>query len=278
MVNPGRLTDGFMDAQIGGYVSADQAGDVFSGMLMQEGALRRSVGAAESARRGDGTDPRGGSALARPIVPPGDDPRAGAGAGTGLIERAATADATRDEPLTSFVDTEQNVLNQYLAEGEKLLKEGQYYRAARAYTLARTIDYHNPLPLLGRAMSYLAAGDYMTSAVNLFQAIESFERLSEYRIDLPAFIPDVTVLDRRRADLERRLEAYEDFRLRFLLGFAEICSGFEEMGIANLERAVQNAPPGMSALTRFVTGLEQRVRERDTRDEESTEQRKPQTP
>ena len=47
--------------------------------------------------------------------------------------------------------------------------------------MARMLDANNPLPLLGRAVSLLAAGDYMSSSTNLFQAIRLFEALADSR-------------------------------------------------------------------------------------------------
>ena len=67
---------------------------------------------------------------------------------------------------------------------------------------------------------------------------------------------DLTVLDKRRAHLERRLEKYDDFRLRFLLGFAEYYSGVEKLGLSNLTKAVEHVPEELSNVRRFVETLE----------------------
>jgi hypothetical protein len=50
-------------------------------------------------------------------------------------------------------------------------------------------------------------------------------------------VVDLTVLGKRRAYLEQRLEKYDDFRLRFLLGFAEYYSGLDKPGLDNLTKA-----------------------------------------
>jgi len=164
-----------------------------------------------------------------------------------------------DHPLKTFVGTEESVINAYLAQAETHLKNGQYYRAVTAYDLARVVDVRNPLPLMGRSMALLVAGDYLTSANDLFHAIRLFESLARFQIDLRAFVPDLDALDRRRADLEQRLESYDDFRLRFLLGYAEYCSGLETIGLVNLRKAAQSAPEEMEAVRRFVDILDQRV-------------------
>ncbi len=144
--------------------------------------------------------------------------------------------------LRSFVGTEQSILNRYLNTAEKALRAGEYYRSAALYKMAMAAEPANPLPYLGRSMSLLAAGDYVTSVTDLFTAIQLYDALGLFDLDLRAFIADLTVLDRRRADLEARLEVHDDYRLRFLLGYAEYCSGFDEVGLANLDRAVRSAP------------------------------------
>ena len=107
-------------------------------------------------------------------------------------------------------------------------------------------------------MAMLAAGNYLTSSTNLFQAVQHYEALSQFRIDLNAFLPDVNVLDRRRADLERQLEVNDDYRLRFLLGFTEHCCGLSEIGIENMSRAADQAPANRDFLRRFASDVKQR--------------------
>jgi hypothetical protein len=139
------------------------------------------------------------------------------------------------------------------------MEAGQYYKAAGMYDFARAVDLRNPLPLLGRSMALLAAGDYLASSNNLFQAIQLFDPLGYFRVDLASFVPDLSVLDSRRADLERQLESFDDFRLRFLLGWAEYCSGLEELGLSNLEKAAEAAPESLTSVRRFVDNLKSRT-------------------
>ena len=162
------------------------------------------------------------------------------------------------QPLRTFVGSEQSQLNEYLDEAEALLHAGRYYQAAGQYELARTVAPDNPLPLLGQSTALLAAGEYLSSANHLFHAIRLFDSLALYDLDMKAFIPDLAMLDRRRADLEQRLERHEVFKLRFLLGYAEYCSGLERIGLADLEKAVADAPEEWSYLHKFVDTLRTR--------------------
>ena len=107
-------------------------------------------------------------------------------------------------------------------------------------------------------MALLAAGEYVSSATSLFQAIDAYKGLADFPVDLAAFVPDVKVLDRRRADLERQLESRENFRLRFLLGYAEYSSGLQKIGLENMTIAASAAPADQEHLRRFVQSLAMR--------------------
>jgi len=198
--------------------------------------------------------------LLRPTIPLPDEQMTGPGAAepAGVAAPQGPAGmlaAAGEQPLRTFVGTERSAVNGYLAQAEEQLKSGQYYGAATAYGMAHAIDPRNPLPLIGRAMALLAAGDYVSSVTDLFQGIAVFESLAMVRIDLTAFVPDLKILDRRRADLERRLANFDDYRLRFLLGFAEYSSGLIDAGTANIRKAAESLPEGMDAVRRFAAAL-----------------------
>ena len=161
-------------------------------------------------------------------------------------------------PISTFVGTQNTAINAHLAEAEDLLKQGQYYRAAEAYTVAQTVDPTNPLPHLGRSVSLLAAGDYMSSATALFTAMRLFDSLGRFQIDLKSFVPDASVLESRRADLEKRLQLFDDFRLRFLLGYLQYSTGLPDAGLANMEAAAQKSPSEFQAVGQFVSDLKAR--------------------
>ncbi|GMV96953.1 MAG: hypothetical protein AMXMBFR83_13120 [Phycisphaerae bacterium] len=158
-------------------------------------------------------------------------------------------------PLRSLVGKSGSAVNLRLGEGQEYLKNGQYYRAAEAFEMARLIEPANPLPLLGESLALLGAGEYMTSANYLFTGIRLYDSLARVRVDLNALIPDARMLENRRADLEKRLEGLDDFRLRFLLGYVEYSTGREPAGIANMERAVKELPSGFDVVRRFVEQL-----------------------
>ncbi len=185
--------------------------------------------------------------LARPIGPPAPAAQP--------YRPAWRPELTPDMPLKTFTGTPDERLNEQMRLAEDNLRSQQYYDAAHRYDMAHAIDLTNPMPLFGRAMALLAAGDYLTSSNDLFMAIELAGPRATVKIDLTQFIPDLSALDRRRAFLEQRLETVDDFRLRFLLGWAEYMSGLTEDGLMNLRNAAQAAPESMDTLRRFVQSL-----------------------
>jgi hypothetical protein len=232
----------------GELTSPGQAGDAFAGMRQMRGELLQPVRPPQTLAEAAARQRAGTGTLAHRLAPERPGPVLPT---PGVMPRRPVDMG----PVRTFVGTEQSALNRYLSQAERSMREGQYYRAADEYEIALAIAPDNPLPSLGRSLALLAAGEYMSSASSLFRAISSYEGLAEFPVDLPAFIPDVRMLDRRRADLERRLEGKDDFRLRFLLGYAEYCSGLQKLGFENMQRAAAAAPVELEALRRFVASL-----------------------
>jgi tetratricopeptide (TPR) repeat protein len=260
---PGRLQDNRLPAEAVGpapratlvLTSPTEAQDAFAGMQQIRSGLVQPLRRPPTVAQADAEKRAEGATLLRPLQPaqpPTESTQAPPPTHPGRLR-------VEPEPLRSFVGTEKSALNRYLGQAEAALRSGQYYKAQGLYDIARTIDPGNPLPLLGRAIALLAAGEYVSSAESLFRAIELYEDLSQFPVELTSFLPDVKMLDRRRADLEQRLQSQENHRLRFLLGYAEYTSGLQKLGLANMQRAAGEAPAELDHLRRFVAALEART-------------------
>lgn len=193
-------------------------------------------------------------------TPGGTAPRT-TGGGAILAEALASQEPS-GLSLRSFVGTEASSLNAQLRYAEEAMKVGRYYRAAEAYGLARKIAPDNPLPALGQCLALLAAGDYVASSSYLFEAVHLFGSLGDFSLDMKAFIPDINLLDSRRADLEKRLAVRDNGRLRFLLGFTEYNSQLKKLGVGNMTNGMQlltGQDVDMTAVRRFVESLQAKV-------------------
>jgi hypothetical protein len=168
-----------------------------------------------------------------------------------LSKSAKWARDVLEDPVKTFVGKYENQLNQYLAAGEEALHAGEYYRAAKLFDLAATVDPQNPLPFLHRGHALAAAGDYVSAVSSLERGIRLFPHIAAFRVDLIALVGNRDIFDVRRADLESRLSQGEQYDLRFLLGYLEFYSGLNEEGLKNLKSAGQAAPPD-SPITTFA--------------------------
>ncbi|MFC1676903.1 tetratricopeptide repeat protein [Planctomycetota bacterium] len=157
----------------------------------------------------------------------------------------------------TFASYSEDNFNKHLRAGEKYLKEGKYYRAADAYTLASIYKPTNPLALAGKSHALLAAGEYMSSALFLSRAIEIFPEYVLVKIDVDIMIGDRDNLESRIADIKRWAEKSSSGELEFLLGYVyyqmdrliwarrAIDSAYEKMpnsmAVAVLKQAIENA-------------------------------------
>ncbi|RMF79036.1 MAG: hypothetical protein D6744_09495, partial [Planctomycetota bacterium] len=103
----------------------------------------------------------------------------------------------------------------------------------------------------GKGHAALASGDYQSAAVYLLRGFERFPALTRFKIDLESLLGGGEIVDIRRADLMRLLQANDDPRLRFLLGYLEVYGGHRESGLEHLRAAADGAPFG-SILRRFA--------------------------
>lgn len=155
-----------------------------------------------------------------------------------------------DQAPSSFAGEVESDLNVRIRRGEAFMREGKFYDAAAQYAIAATLAPDDPLVRLGQGHAYLAAGDYLSAVYYLTLGLEHFSEVARFKLDLYNFVNNPNILDIRRADLENKLERREDYRLRFLLGYAEYYGGLKEFGLRQLELAAEEAPTG-SVIARF---------------------------
>lgn len=147
-------------------------------------------------------------------------------------------------PLASFAGRAQSPLNDLMRSAEDLVVQQRYRDAARQYERAERLEPRNPLPLLGKGHALLAEGQYDSAAVSILRGLERYPDLTRFSMDIEALLGGGEIVDIRRAEITARLQANEDANLRFLLGYIEYHSGQKELGLANLQRAADEAPIG----------------------------------
>jgi len=119
----------------------------------------------------------------------------------------------------TFASFSKDKFNQHITAAEVYLKEGKYYRAANAYTLASIYKPDDPLAYAGKSHALFAAGEYMSSALFLSRALEIFPEYARFKIDIEAMVGDRDKLESRIVDVEQWLQRSEAAELQFLLGY-----------------------------------------------------------
>lgn len=119
----------------------------------------------------------------------------------------------------SFAALSKDKFNQNMQAGEQYLKQGKYYRAVDAYTLALIYKPNDPLAYAGKSLALFAAGEYISSALFLSRAIELFPEYAMFDIDIVAMTGDRDILETRAADAEQWLQKTDIAELHFLLAY-----------------------------------------------------------
>lgn len=96
----------------------------------------------------------------------------------------------------------RDLYNAYLAKAEKLSLSGRFYSAVRELENADMLDPANPLARVGMSVAYLGAGEPLTAANYLYDAVAIFPPLMEVRIDLDTMI-EKSVQEERIAELDK---------------------------------------------------------------------------
>jgi tetratricopeptide (TPR) repeat protein len=161
----------------------------------------------------------------------------------------------------AFWDTK---FNQHMATAEKYLEEGRFYRSADAYTLALVYKSAEPLAYMGKSHAFLAAGEYMSSALFLSRAVTTasegsdekdggIQQLLAASSRLLAFI-DKDTLESRLVDVEQWQQRSGSVELQFLLGYIYYQMGRLEAAREVIDDAYDKMPEASAvvALRRII--------------------------
>ena len=154
----------------------------------------------------------------------------------------------------TFASFSRDKFNQYLRSAEAYLKEGKYYRAADAYTLASVYKPNDPLAYAGKSHALFAAGEYMSSALFLSRAIEIFPEYAQFKIDIEAMVGDRDKLESRIVDINEWLKESKAAELYFLLSYVYYQMDMLEQAKKAIETAYEEMPeaPAVIVLRRAI--------------------------
>ncbi|HUV40399.1 MAG TPA: tetratricopeptide repeat protein [Sedimentisphaerales bacterium] len=132
--------------------------------------------------------------------------------------------------------------NEHIEAAEKYLKQGRYYRAADAYTLASIYKQNDLVVSAGKSHALFAAGEYISSALFLSRVLEAFGEYADTKVDLVALIGDRDVVDNRILEIQQWLEKSDAGELHFLLGYVYYRMGRLDAAQKALQAAYEKMP------------------------------------
>jgi hypothetical protein len=135
----------------------------------------------------------------------------------GEVDHAKAA-AIRGSHKT-FKDWAAAKFAEYVKAAEEFLKEGKYYKAADAYTLASVYEPENALAYGGKALALFATGEYMSSSYFLEKAITLSPEYAQRKIDLVAMLVDRDMIENRIIEMATWQQQNKSPELAFLMAF-----------------------------------------------------------
>ena len=148
----------------------------------------------------------------------------------------------------TFASFSEDKFNQHMRAAEDYLKQGKYYRAADAYTLASIYKQDDPLAYAGKSHALFAAGEYMSSALFLSRALDIFPEYVRFKIDIEAMAGDRDKLESRIADVEQWLKRSNAAELQFLLGYVYYQMGRLERAKGVIDAAYEKMPESSAVI------------------------------
>ncbi len=168
------------------------------------------------------------------------------------VDLSVRAKAILGEHKT-FAGFSEDKFNQHIRAAEQYLKEGKYYRAADAYTLASIYKPDDPLAYAGKGHALFAAGEYMSSALFLSRALEIFPGYVHFKVDIVAMLGDQDKIETRLADVRQWVQMTDAAELRFLLAYVYYQMGRFEWAKKAVDGAYEKMPtPAVTTLKKAI--------------------------
>ncbi len=139
----------------------------------------------------------------------------------------------------------QEKFEHYMQAAEQYMRQGRYYRATDSFTLAAAYRPDDARPYLGRSRALFAAGEYLSSAVLLAQAIQLDPRSTLGRTDLANAVGGPELFASRMVDLEQCVKTANAPQLQFLLAYVYYQMGRPaeaKIALATAEKALPPSP------------------------------------
>lgn len=184
---------------------------------------------------------------AGPTTAPGVAPAAipGAAQAAAMPGRKSLVDIGPGNALVihGLAGQSKDMFNMNMVRAAEEMRTRRYYDAAQTYETAGLVDPRNPLAHVGMGLSLLGAGETLSAAYQLSQAVTLFPPMMETRFDLPGMV-DPKVVDAQLNRLDDRIaqaDPESKRMLQFLAVFLYRNSNREDKAKTYAEQLLTNS-------------------------------------
>ena len=142
----------------------------------------------------------------------------------------------------TFAGLAEAKFSEYMKAAEEFIREGKFYKAADAYSLAAIWMSEDPRPYAGKSFALFAAGEYMSSAYYLSRAIEIDPTLAAKKYDLAALIGNRDTFENRLIEITTWQERSDSGELAFLMAYVFYHDGKVIKATSAINKAEEKMP------------------------------------
>jgi tetratricopeptide (TPR) repeat protein len=173
---------------------------------------------------------------------------------TASVSKAGVTPEEFAKAYKSFAARSDDKFNQHIRAAEGFMKEGRFYRAADAYTLASIYKPNDPLGYAGKSVALFGSGEYLSSALFLARALEIFPEYAKVRVDLVGMMGDKDTVENRILEARDWMDKSDSGELEFLLSYIYYQMDRLEFAKQSIEAAAKKMPnsPAVTAMKKAI--------------------------
>jgi tetratricopeptide (TPR) repeat protein len=170
------------------------------------------------------------------------------------FSKASAAPTDLGRAYKSFASYSDDKFNHHIRMAEGYMKQGRFYRAADAYTLASIYKSNDPLGYAGKSLALFGSGEYLSSALFLARALEIFPEYAKVKIDLVGMIGDKDMVENRILEAREWMDKSDSGELEFLLSYIYYQMDRLEFARQSIEAAAKKMPnsPAVAAMKKAI--------------------------
>jgi hypothetical protein len=159
-----------------------------------------------------------------------------------------------DKAYKSFAARSEDKFNQHMRAAEGFMKQGRFYRAADAYTLASIFKPNDPLGYAGKSLALFGSGEYLSSSLFLARTLEIFPEYAKVKVDIVGMIGDKDTVENRILEARSWMDKSDSGELEFLLSYIYCQMDRMEFARMSIEAAAKKMPssPAVAAMKKTI--------------------------